>query len=69
MVKGQFENMEGIGRGRLFIGAMKLLSKPETIRYSSPVHTCSQMGFGVTHPCWSRPVHRSDKQSAPADPI
>jgi hypothetical protein len=33
--------MEGIGRGRLFIGALKLLSQPETIRYSSPVHTHS----------------------------
>ena len=52
--------MEGSGRGRLFIGALKLLSFPETIRYSSPVHIHSGCGLGargagysplIEHPC------------------
>jgi len=42
---------EGSGRGRLFIGALKLLSLPEIIRYSSHVHTRSRLGLGVTRPC------------------
>jgi len=62
-------HMERIGRGRLFIGALELLSLQEIIRYSSLVHTNSRQGLGVTRPSWNRPVHRSDKQPAPADPI
>ena len=62
-------DMEGIGRGRLFIGALKLLSLPKTIHNSSAVHTHFRPGLGVTRPSLSRPVQRSAKQPAPAYPI
>jgi len=61
--------MEGTGRGRLFIGALKLLSFTYTIRCSSNVPNHSRLGLGATRPYWSRPVHLSDKQPAPAGPI
>jgi hypothetical protein len=56
--------MEGISRGRLFIGTLKLLSLPETIRSSSPVHTHSCAGLGVT-----RHLVRADPCIAPINSL
>ncbi|HKN18253.1 MAG TPA: hypothetical protein VJW95_00545 [Dissulfurispiraceae bacterium] len=61
--------MEGIGSGRLFIGALKLLSLQQTISYSSNVYINHRLGLGVTRPFYGRPVHRSDKQPATAYPL
>ncbi len=40
--------MEGIGRDRLFIGALKLLALPNTIRCSGHVNTHYRLGLGST---------------------
>jgi len=39
--------MERTGRDRLFIGALKLLAYPETIRWSSHDHTNSRVGLAT----------------------